>query len=224
MVPCNTGRWITPIIMTIYLLVANILLINLLIASFNTIYNKVNAMSHQLFNFQRFAIVMEYEEKPILPAPFTFISHLHHLGKYIYRRIKGRNTRFESGLKLFLSKFDMERLYDFEEEGVEGYMRHKEEERQQNSMSRLKNLLEVSEEMRTKFYDMERYEKETGEATRGLDYRLHRLEEIAEQTASQMAVIHRFMATSIDLPPDDGLKLSRPGCASPILNFTALLN
>ena len=40
-VPCHTGRWITPIIMTIYLLVANILLINLLIASFNTIYNKV---------------------------------------------------------------------------------------------------------------------------------------------------------------------------------------
>jgi hypothetical protein len=47
--------------MTIYLLVANILLINLLIASFNTIYNTVNAMSHQLFNFQRFAVVMEYE-------------------------------------------------------------------------------------------------------------------------------------------------------------------
>lgn len=41
LVPCITGRWITPIIMTIYLLVANILLINLLIASFNTIYNKV---------------------------------------------------------------------------------------------------------------------------------------------------------------------------------------
>ncbi len=42
-VPCHTGRWITPIIMTVYLLVANILLINLLIASFNTIYNKVRA-------------------------------------------------------------------------------------------------------------------------------------------------------------------------------------
>ena len=41
MVPCHSGRWIVPIIMTIYLLIANILLINLLIASFNTIYNEV---------------------------------------------------------------------------------------------------------------------------------------------------------------------------------------
>ena len=94
-------------------------------------------MSHQLFNFQRFAIVMEYEEKPILPVPFTVISHLHLLGKYIYRSVKGSNTKFESGLKLFLSKFDMERLYDFEEEGVEGYMRSKEEEAQQNITSKV---------------------------------------------------------------------------------------
>ena len=71
MVPCQTGRWITPIVMTIYLLVANILLINLLIASFNTIYNSVNARSMQFWNFQRFSIVLEYEEKPVLPAPFT---------------------------------------------------------------------------------------------------------------------------------------------------------
>ena len=53
MVPCHTGRWITPIVMTAYLLVANILLINLLIASFNTIYNSVNARSLQFWNFQR---------------------------------------------------------------------------------------------------------------------------------------------------------------------------
>ena len=48
LVPCHIGRWITPIVMTIYLLVANILLLNLLIASFNTIYNSVNSISHQV--------------------------------------------------------------------------------------------------------------------------------------------------------------------------------
>ena len=40
-------------------------------------------------------------------------------------QFQGINTRFESGLKLVLGKFDMERLYDFEEEGVEGLMRSK---------------------------------------------------------------------------------------------------
>ena len=53
MVPCHVGRWVTPIVMTVYLLVANILLINLLIAIFNNIYNSVNARSLQFWNFQR---------------------------------------------------------------------------------------------------------------------------------------------------------------------------
>lgn len=45
---CVTGRWITPIVMSTYLLVANILLINLLIAVFNNIFIEVNAVSHQV--------------------------------------------------------------------------------------------------------------------------------------------------------------------------------
>lgn len=46
---CLTGHWIPPIVMAIYLLVANILLINLLIAVFNNIFIEVNAISHQVF-------------------------------------------------------------------------------------------------------------------------------------------------------------------------------
>lgn len=46
----TTGRWITPLVMAMYLLVANILLINLLIAVFNNIFNDINAISHQVIN------------------------------------------------------------------------------------------------------------------------------------------------------------------------------
>lgn len=45
---CQTGRWITPFVMSMYLLIANILLINLLIAVFNNIFIEVNAISHQV--------------------------------------------------------------------------------------------------------------------------------------------------------------------------------
>ena len=48
MQPCQTGGWITVIVMSTYLLVANILLINLLIAVFNNIFIEVNAISHQV--------------------------------------------------------------------------------------------------------------------------------------------------------------------------------
>lgn len=160
-------------------------------------------MSHQLFNFQRFAVVMEYEEKPILPSPFTVISHLHYLCKYLYRSCKGNNKRFESGLKLFLSKFDMERLYDFEEEAVERMMRSKEDERQQNMANRVKNLVDVSEELRTKLFDLERWETISQEMSQSLDFRLQRLEDVAEQTSSQLSVIHRFLASTMNMPVDE---------------------
>jgi transient receptor potential cation channel subfamily M protein 3 len=45
---CVTGHWVTPIAMSMYLLIANILLINLLIAVFNNIFNEVNSVSHQV--------------------------------------------------------------------------------------------------------------------------------------------------------------------------------
>ena len=40
-------RWVTPVAMTLYLLCANILIINLLIAVFNNIYQQVNIVVYK---------------------------------------------------------------------------------------------------------------------------------------------------------------------------------
>ena len=45
---CVTGHWLNPIMMTCFLLVANILLLNLLIAVFNSIFIKTHAFSNQV--------------------------------------------------------------------------------------------------------------------------------------------------------------------------------
>jgi transient receptor potential cation channel subfamily M protein 3 len=52
-VECVPGRFVTPIAMAIYLLVANILMINLLIAIFNNIFIETNAISRQLWMYHR---------------------------------------------------------------------------------------------------------------------------------------------------------------------------
>lgn len=74
--------------------------------------------------FQRFTVVMAYEQKPVLPPPLIILSHMYLLLKWLKRKTRGgvRET-YDNGLKLFLEKDDMERLYDFEEECVEGYFR-----------------------------------------------------------------------------------------------------
>lgn len=45
---CRVGHWVPPVVMSIYLLIANILLVNLLIAVFNNIFIEVNGVSHQV--------------------------------------------------------------------------------------------------------------------------------------------------------------------------------
>lgn len=83
--------------MALYLLITFILLINLLIAVFNNIFNEMNAISHQVWKFQRFTVVMEYEQKPVLPPPFIAFCHFYSLLKYCIRKTKGLKEVKDNG-------------------------------------------------------------------------------------------------------------------------------
>lgn len=64
----------------------------------------------------------------------------------------------DNGLKLFLEKEDMERLYDFEEECVEGYFRETEIAMQQSTDERIKSTNERVENMSQKVEDINQKE------------------------------------------------------------------
>ncbi|XP_076249025.1 transient receptor potential cation channel, subfamily M [Calliopsis andreniformis] len=199
MIPCLPGRWITPAVMSIYLLIANILLINLLIAVFNNIFNEVNAVAHQVWMFQRFTVVMEYEQKPVLPPPLIVVCHIYLLVKYFLRYVtQGKATTgetYDNGLKLFLEADDMERLYDFEEDCVEGYFREQELKLQMSTEERVKITTERVENMHQKIEDIEKKENTQNASLQAVEFRIRKLEELNEQTLAHLGVIHRFMAT-----------------------------
>ncbi|XP_063626908.1 transient receptor potential cation channel trpm isoform X3 [Cydia splendana] len=195
MAKCVTGRWITPIVMTIYLLVANILLINLLIAVFNNIFNEVNEVSHQVWMFQRFTVVMEYERKPVLPPPLIIFCHIYATCKWVTRNVSHQRFQYDNGLKLFLEKEDMERLYDFEEECVEGYFREQEIKLSNSMEERVRNTTDRVENITTKMEDLNQKANCQIQSVQSVEFRLRKLEDVAEQTMNHLAVIHRFMAT-----------------------------
>lgn len=201
-VPCHLGRWINPAVMSTYLLVANILLINLLIAVFNNIFNEVNSVSHQVWMFQRFTVVMEYEQKPVLPPPLIVLCHLYLLTKYLKRKMRGERETYDNGLKLFLEKDDLERLYDFEEECVEGYFAEKEFKLLQSTDERIKITTERVENIVQKVEDINTKENNQFLSMQNLEFRVRKVEEVEEQILNQLQVIHRFMATRMveDLP------------------------
>ncbi|XP_070158634.1 transient receptor potential cation channel trpm isoform X2 [Polyergus mexicanus] len=205
MIQCLPGRWITPAAMSVYLLVANILLINLLIAVFNNIFIEVNAIAHQVWMFQRFTVVMEYEQKPVLPPPLIVVCHIYLLLRYFLRHIQGKSGTGETcdnGLKLFLESDDMERLYDFEEDCVEGYFREQELKLQMSTEERVKVTTERVENMHQKVEDIDKKESTQNASLQAVEFRIRKLEELSQQTVAHLGVIHRFMATYM---PNEGL-------------------
>ncbi|XP_055631073.1 transient receptor potential cation channel trpm isoform X5 [Toxorhynchites rutilus septentrionalis] len=196
---CVTGHWVTPIAMSMYLLIANILLINLLIAVFNNIFIEVNAVSHQVWMFQRFTVVMEYQQKPVLPPPLIAFCHCYSFLRYLIRKAKGLQQSRDNGLKLFLEKEDMERLYDFEEECIEGYFREQDILLQQSTEERIKNTDERVENMSQKIEDINQKENMQTATVQNIEFRLRKVEESADQILSHLAVIHRFMSAHTQL-------------------------
>lgn len=195
--PCITGHWITPIVMSMYLLIANILLINLLIAVFNNIFNETNSISHQVWMFQRFTVVMEYQQKPVLPPPLIAFCHFYSLLRYCIRKSKNLKEVRDNGLKLFLEKDDLEKLYDFEEECVEGFFHEQNLILMQSTEERIRNTDERCETMSTKIEDINVKENLQSLSIQNMEFRLRKMEESTEQILNHLAVIHRFMSTHI---------------------------
>uniref|UniRef100_A0A8C5GTV7 Transient receptor potential cation channel, subfamily M, member 1b n=1 Tax=Gouania willdenowi TaxID=441366 RepID=A0A8C5GTV7_GOUWI len=84
--PCIPGAWLTPAIMACYLLVANILLVNLLIAVFNNTFFEVKSISNQVWKFQRYQLIMTFHDRPLLPPPLIIFSHLYILFNRLFKR------------------------------------------------------------------------------------------------------------------------------------------
>ncbi|CAH1966853.1 unnamed protein product [Acanthoscelides obtectus] len=209
--PCRTGKWITPTIMSIYLLVANILLINLLIAVFNNIFNEVNAVAHQVWMFQRFTVVMEYEQKPILPPPFIIFCHIFLLFKYIKRKMGGIEESYDNGLKLFLDKDEMERLYDFEEDCVEGYFAEQEARLQQSTEERIKVTTERIEHLTQKVEDIHTKENVQTTVLQNLEVRCRRFTEQIQDLTVEVETLRQIIGqqkntVGIVVPPMDPMR------------------
>uniref|UniRef100_A0A3Q3E9Q2 Ion transport domain-containing protein n=1 Tax=Labrus bergylta TaxID=56723 RepID=A0A3Q3E9Q2_9LABR len=70
-------QWLTIIMLCVYLLFANILLLNLLIAIFNFTFQEVQDNTDTIWKFQRYELIKEYHSLPAAPPPLIIFSHLY---------------------------------------------------------------------------------------------------------------------------------------------------
>uniref|UniRef100_A0AC35U2P5 LSDAT_euk domain-containing protein n=1 Tax=Rhabditophanes sp. KR3021 TaxID=114890 RepID=A0AC35U2P5_9BILA len=173
---CVIGHWFSPILMTIFLLISNILLMSMLIAIFNHIFDSTNNISQQIWLFQRYRQVMEYESTPFVPPPFVIFYHFYMIGKYLKHRVKegarnskqfskyfkpridnekeDKRTLFDYSLKLFLNHDQVEKLHDFEEECMDELQRMKDQRKHTSTDERISRINEKTEAVVCKLNDI----------------------------------------------------------------------
>ncbi|CAF1143570.1 unnamed protein product [Adineta ricciae] len=175
---CMPFHWVTPITMTAYLIFCNILLLSILIATFNNTYIRISKSSDQVWKYHRYYIVLKYEAKPMLPPPFILISHIYLLVKVIRRYCHGKKFKVDHGLKLFLSEKEVAEIHDFEEEQIDEYFAMKEREKRNTTAEQIAVTSERVDTTVLRVDDI--YQRETQNRTvlQNLDWRLQRLEDI----------------------------------------------
>ncbi|CAF1368298.1 unnamed protein product [Rotaria sordida] len=72
----------------LFVTIANVLLLNVLVALFNVTIQKVENQSHRIWRYQRFLLVTEYSNKPPLPPPFNSLYYLYIIIRYIIEKIQ----------------------------------------------------------------------------------------------------------------------------------------
>ncbi|CAM4747934.1 unnamed protein product [Rotaria magnacalcarata] len=78
----------------IFVVISNVLLLNVLIAMFNETIGDVIKKSNMIWRYQRFFLVHEFSEKPILPSPLSIIYYLLSTEKTLQRlenKVNGDN-------------------------------------------------------------------------------------------------------------------------------------
>ncbi|XP_036290510.2 transient receptor potential cation channel subfamily M member 1-like isoform X2 [Pipistrellus kuhlii] len=191
--PCIPGAWLTPAIMACYLLVANILLVNLLIAVFNNTFFEVKSISNQVWKFQRYQLIMTFHDRPVLPPPMILLSHLYIIGRRLggrcRRRRGGEPDEQDRGLKLFLSDEELKRLHEFEAQCVQEHFQGKEDEQQSSSEERIRVTCDRVENMSMRLEEMNEREGFMKTALQTVDLRLSQLEELSGRVAGALEAL-----------------------------------
>ncbi|KAL3875817.1 hypothetical protein ACJMK2_033732 [Sinanodonta woodiana] len=118
---CPSENALVPLLGAIYVVLTNILLINLLIAMFSYTFQQVQEQSENVWRFYRFSLVYEYYDRPFLCPPFLIFSHIFRFVRYVLRKCGCKISKPKNEFKLELSEKDNSRLTLFEKSALEEY-------------------------------------------------------------------------------------------------------
>uniref|UniRef100_A0A8C6DTH7 Transient receptor potential cation channel subfamily M member 2 n=1 Tax=Moschus moschiferus TaxID=68415 RepID=A0A8C6DTH7_MOSMO len=180
-------EWLTVLLLCLYLLFANILLLNLLIAMFNYTFQQVQERTDQIWKFQRHDLIEEYQGRPPAPPPFILLSHLHLFIKRVVLKIPAkRHKQFKNKLE----KNEEAALLSWEIYLKENYLQEQQFQQKQRPEQKIQD---VSDKVDTMVDLLEMaHLKQSG----AVEQRLASLEEQVAQTATALHWIVKVLRDS----------------------------
>ncbi|XP_063413010.1 transient receptor potential cation channel subfamily M member 3-like [Mytilus trossulus] len=124
---CAENNQFNSLMLAVYLILTNILLVNMLIAMFSDTFQKVQDNSEIIWKFHMYALVHEYYDRPMFPIPI--VIHLCRIVVLCYDKIqdhinrndKERKTMYASAFILNLGIDEIERLHIVEKIALDNY-------------------------------------------------------------------------------------------------------
>uniref|UniRef100_A0A3B3CWT1 Transient receptor potential cation channel, subfamily M, member 2 n=1 Tax=Oryzias melastigma TaxID=30732 RepID=A0A3B3CWT1_ORYME len=178
-------EWLTIIMLCVYLLFANILLLNLLIAIFNFTFQEVQDNTDRIWKFQRYELIKEYYSRPAAPPPFIIFSHLSLLIRSIWMWKPHYKCR---DLKTKLNQAENMELLSWEALMKDRYLLS---EKQEKSRSTETRIMDTAQKVTSISERLER-EEETVSAVM-----LKRLTTLEEQVNQSTKMLQRIMDSLI---------------------------
>ncbi|XP_063135123.1 transient receptor potential cation channel subfamily M member 2 isoform X11 [Rattus norvegicus] len=179
-------EWLTVTLLCLYLLFANILLLNLLIAMFNYTFQEVQEHTDQIWKFQRHDLIEEYHGRPPAPPPLILLSHLQLLIKRIVLKIPAKRHK---QLKNKLEKNEEAALLSWELYLKENYLQNQQYQHKQRPEQKIQDISEKVDTM-VDLLDMDRV-KRSGSTEQ-------RLASLEEQVTQMGRSLHWIVTTLKD--------------------------
>ena len=133
---------ITIPLLAVYLLIGNVMLLNLLIAIFTSVFEDVQENSKEVWKYEMYRLVEEYDQKPGLAPPFVILEDLYRLGKQIWKwTCRGEKENLELMMSGTLETLDL-----FERDSLNAYMIKK----SKDEGSKMDSKMAVMEDKMTK--------------------------------------------------------------------------
>ncbi|GMT24127.1 hypothetical protein PFISCL1PPCAC_15424 [Pristionchus fissidentatus] len=192
---CVPGHWVSPLYMTVFMLLANVLLMNSMVACCTVVYEGRIDYSREIWLLERFKHVMEFDSTPSLPPPFTIITHIYQLIQYYTtKNVEDRKELMDNSLKTFLSPDGLKTLHRFESECLEEMERKKEWNKYHSHDEHLRRTANKTEQIFNKITSMSSVEESLRDLIKDVDSRIQKVENSRKDELTHL----RSISTHLD--------------------------